>query len=344
MIKGSSLSLLNSSTQCSALTGNNTQFSTVSVLFDNTTNQSSVVAQLPAGDTCGNGQNYQLTYNYICNVNQTTPIIDYSAFVPTSCANKISITTNQACPEFNVYALWNAIIANAYIFGSIISVLGFILCFLGIKFIFFTEIMIGVAAAMFLSLYLIFSNVTFALSTWQFWTIVAVSAVLGALAGWLIAKVERLPGGVLGGIVGFILGFVIYNFMMKYINSNPTVVYWCCIVFSIIICALLGLWLSDYILIIGTSIVGGYAAIRGISFMAGGFPDEKQVYQLIQNQEWNQVSALMTWQVYVYLSCFLVLAVIGMFIQFKYFHETEEEKTKREKEEKEKEALLANKN
>ena len=38
-----------------------------------------------------------------------------------------------------------------------------------------------------------------------------------------------------------------------------------------------------------TSFMGAYGIIRGLSFMIGGFPSEKEVMDLIENQEWVQL-------------------------------------------------------
>jgi len=71
--------------------------------------------------------------------------------------------------------------------------------------------------------------------------------------------------------------------------------------------------------------------------MIGYFPDERQVYQLMQNKEWDQVNALFTWQVYVYFVFFIILAIAGVYVQEKYFSDSAK---KEEEEKKNKEPLV----
>jgi hypothetical protein len=276
-----------------------------------------------------------MVYNLICSVNQTIPIFDASKFDINSCSNELTITTKEACPQFNVYGLWKAIMENKYAFGTLILVLGLIMAYMGNKFLIFTEIMTGVILALFLTLYFILSNINFSLSTLQFWLIVGFSCLVGALVGYFISKVTNLAAVILAGIVGYILGEFLYTIALKYVQSNPTVVYWCVIVGSIVTLSLIGYWLADQIIIVVTAIIGAYGAMRGAAFMIGYYPDEKQVYQLMNNKEWEQVDKLFTWHVYVYFVAFVIIAISGIYIQCKYFNETDEEKRKREAESKE---------
>jgi hypothetical protein len=63
-----------------------------------------------------------------------------------------------------------------------------------------------------------------------------------------------------------------------------------------------------------------------VSFIAGGYPDERQMMDLSQKGEWEQAKALLTWQVYLYLASMLILGIIGCVIQYKYFSGDEDEK------------------
>ena len=65
--------------------------------------------------------------------------------------------------------------------------------------------------------------------------------------------------------------------------------------------------------------VGAYVAIRGIANLAGGFPSESLVIDLIQKKEWDELKQFSTAIVYAYLAGFVVLGVIGIVVQFKFF-------------------------
>lgn len=264
----------------------------------------------------------------ICNKNVTTPVFDSSNFDINKCSNEITITTKEACPQFDVYGLWKALVANRYAFGTIILGLGLILAFFGNKFLMFTQIMTGVIITLFFSLYFIMSNIQMSLETWQFWLIIVGCSLLGALAGYFMSQVEWLVAVVLSAIVGLIGGELLYTIALKYVQTNPVVVYWAVVVTSVIVGALIGYWLSKQIIIVATAIIGSYAIIRGAAFMIGYYPDEKQVYELMNNKEWDQVKSLMTWHVYLYFVFFMLFSLAGMYIQCKYFNESDDDKKK----------------
>ena len=158
--------------------------------------------------------------------------------------------------------------------------------------------MTGIILVLFLSLYFILSNISFALNTWQFWIIVIFSCCLGALVGYLINRIgNNLAAIMLAGIVGFIVGEFVFTLALKYIKSNPTIVYWSVIAFTILFFVFIGCCFADQIMITTTAIVGGYGVMRvilslnkGAAFMIGYYPDEKQIYQLMNNNEWDQVN------------------------------------------------------
>jgi len=211
--------------------------------------------------------------------------------------------------------------------------LGIFFCFFGENFLKVSEVIAGGAAVLVIVLYFAFNYVTINTDSALFWVVLVLAVVLGCLAGYFMTYFTWLPGIVFGGLFGFAIGFVIFNVALRYIQSNPTAVFWCSIGACIILGCVIGFIWEEEISIISTSVVGAYAIIRGISIMAGGFPDERQVYELAQKGEWGQVNILLTPIVYAYLAGFAVLATVGMIIQFKYFYEGREEKRYRRDEE-----------
>jgi hypothetical protein len=88
----------------------------------------------------------------------------------------------------------------------------------------------------------------------------------------------------------------------------------------------LACFLPTHFIIIPTAFIGGFCAMKGISTMAGGFPDERYIVQLINNQEWEQLRALMDYKVYLYLAFFIVMGIAGLYVQYKYFNNKDEKK------------------
>jgi len=82
-----------------------------------------------------------------------------------------------------------------------------------------------------------------------------------------------------------------------------------------IICAVLTIWLKEHIIILATSIVGAYACVKMIGTMAGNYPDEATVVRRIEAGEIDG----MPWAVWLYLSITVVLAIVGVIVQYKIF-------------------------
>jgi hypothetical protein len=102
------------------------------------------------------------------------------------------------------------------------------------------------------------------------------------------------------------------------------VIYWSTIIISIIVCIIGAYFLVEHVIIFATSLIGSYAIIRGISLYAGGFPDESYVIDLIRNEEYDQLQNVLKPIVYVYLVGWLVLFVLGLFVQNKLKQEQDD--------------------
>ena len=111
------------------------------------------------------------------------------------------------------------------------------------------------------------------------WVTLALSIILGAIVGVILAKLSKLGVAVLAGWGGFSLGLVLYSSFLYFINSQ--VFFWIFVVSMAIIFGLLSLCLFDHALILSTSFVGSYMFIRGISFFAGKYQNEFVIADLI---------------------------------------------------------------
>merc|ERR1711957_97543 len=98
-----------------------------------------------------------------------------------------------------------------------------------------------------------------------------------------------------------------------------------CIVISVGICIAISYYLIDGYIIFATSLNGTYMIIRGISFMAGGFPSETIVIDLIKREEDETLKALLTPAVYGYFAGWVILFVLSLIWQFKQYNEKKAE-------------------
>ena len=120
-----------------------------------------------------------------------------------------------------------------------------------------------------------------------------------------------------GGIGGFFLGQFLYNLFGNRIPVNGTVMNIVFIVAAIGALIAVAFFFKKFIVIFATSLIGSYCIVRGISLVAGKFPDEITVIDLRSRGETEQLKALLTWQVYVYLAAIGLCTIISMIIQYK---------------------------
>lgn len=81
-----------------------------------------------------------------------------------------------------------------------------------------------------------------------------------------------------------------------------------------ILAAILSFFFYEPVLIIGTAFAGSYMFFRGISFYAGGFPNE---FDLAEQVKEGVEDAFTPW-FYLYLVLILMLTGFGAFVQFKH--------------------------
>jgi len=314
--------------KCVQIAGNSTISSKFFIVEDKAANLTVLRMKMPEGDVCNSDttKRYQTTVDFYCDEEAEEPVISNSPININTCSNKLYVTSKAACPKYDVYALWNRIQDNKWVFGFIIIGLGIFFCFFGENFIKIAQVIAGGALVLLVFMYLIFANTSMQLYSWQFWVILIVALALGFVGGWFMSKLDWLPGVVFGALLGFVLGFFVYNLMLRFIESNPAVVFWITLSLCVIGGVLMGFFFNEEIAIISTAVVGAYGIIRGLSIIAGGFPDERQVYELGSKGEWDQMHDFLTGVVYAYLAGFLVLAAVGMYIQFKFFYDGDKKK------------------
>jgi hypothetical protein len=113
----------------------------------------------------------------------------------------------------------------------------------------------------------------------------------------------------LGVILGFSLGLLLYNTAFFFTNN----------VYLMVGLALLGAILlgyfalsySKHIVIYGTSFIGSYIFIRGISLFAGKYPSEIVVYGQLS----HGIKPEFEWQFYAYLAAIIVIFILGSQVQ-----------------------------
>ena len=260
--------------------------------------------------------NKTVTFKISCNKDIAT--FDPNNFNVSENENEIIIngTHKAGCKIASFYAVTQFLEKYWYLTTIITIVIGIILCFFGAKFINISMVIIlGLAVPIILSIFIFdLLNVTNQAAVWG---VYIGGIIIGVIVGILIAKFEKFFGAIIGGVLGYLSNIFVYNLALRYIEtSNADVMYYVILVLCVIVCALLGYWFISKVKVIGTSIIGGYSIIRGISFVAGGFVSEQILFDLLSYKELKQVDQLLSLKMFIYLGGWIFLSGIGCYIQF----------------------------
>lgn len=232
------------------------------------------------------------------------------------------LQTKYGCSVFSTSPIWAWIGGQRYIWGGVIIAAGIILGLFG-KPLFKPAICIIATIAIMFVLGVIITSIFFNRSTpsWAGWVVFSVALLVGALGGLILAKLTRLGVGVLAGWGGFLLGVMLYSAFIYRIDNNKHVAFWVFNISLAVICGVLSIWLFNYAIIAATALIGAYGFCRGISFYAGGFPDE---YDLVNNVEignWDAIPKTF----WAYFASMVILAIFFMVVQYKMWKKTKDQ-------------------
>ena len=216
------------------------------------------------------------------------------------------------CSKFDLNALWQFLDDYSYIWGVLFIVSGVFLAFFGRKLFKAAIFMVSAILTVFAILLLFYTTfLKDTTETWVGWTVLACSILIGLVVGFFMMKLERLGAAILAGWGGFLLGFLLNEMVLYKVESQ--VLFWCVNVACAATAAILSFFLYEHVLIMTTSFAGSYMLVRGISFYAGGFPNELTLADQIKA---GDTDAFTNW-FYLYMVCILLCTAAGAVVQYK---------------------------
>jgi hypothetical protein len=103
-----------------------------------------------------------------------------------------------------------------------------------------------------------------------------ISIAAGIVLGYVLFSRLIVGAAVLGAIGGFFIGFTVYNLLLEWTNSLVLLII---LTFGVAIAmAYLAFKFFDEIVVFGTSLIGSYVFVRGISLFAGHYPNEVMLF------------------------------------------------------------------
>ena len=231
----------------------------------------------------------------------------------------LTIESTKACIKFSLYSIFHFIEKHNIIFGIILIAFGLFNCLCGQKFSKVTSLILCIFTVT--VLVLVFSQYVLpsGCADWIIIVMLVLGLILGLVAGiFAYRHNEKVIAFLVGGISGFFLGQFLYGLFGNRIHVNGTVMNIVFVLVSIGILLVVTYCIRDKIVIIGTSFIGAYCFIRGISLFGGHFPDEFTIADLINNKEYELLKDLLTWHAYVYLSFIVIITVLSIIFQYKF--------------------------
>ena len=196
--------------------------------------------------------------------------------------------------------------------------MGLFLAFFGAKVLKVTVLLLGALVFCVIALSAVYS--VFSISNENTMLIVmAVTFCIGLALGCLLLKLVKLFIVILGGACGYTLGLAVYAILKdKNLNIEEDHLYYGTLAVCIILCAMISLCLVKHVLIFGTSIIGGYLIIKGISLVLGHLPNESRIVDLIKKKEFDQLDEILKDDkaLYYYLG-WLIIVIIGVCVQYR---------------------------
>lgn len=213
----------------------------------------------------------------------------------------------SGCPIIKANALWQFFDKYRVYLAPSVILLGLFFLILGGHFIKTSVFFITFASIVFTLLAILYA---FALSyktpEWVGWIILTGSMVLGAVVALLTAAFVRVGVILIGIWAGATVGSLAYQ-TFAYLIASEVIMLWSLMAVFALIGAVLSIKLYKFILVIGTSIIGGFLFIRGIAFYAQGYPNEFELHNEIVSGELDNVP----WTVYVYVVSMIICAILS---------------------------------
>ena len=241
----------------------------------------------------------------------TTALVNQGAN-QSGCDYTTTLTSSEVCASFDLNALWTFLEEYDYLWGACFIIAGAFLGFFGRK-LFKAAIFMVTAVLVVFAILLLFYT-TFLEDTteeWVGWTVLVCAILIGLVAGFFMMKLERFGVSLLAGWGGFLLGF--FFFEMCLYPTESVALFWCISIGFALIAGVAAFFLEKHMLINMTAFGGGYMLIRGISFYAGGYPNE---FTLARQLKEGNTEAFDNW-FYLYMVFILLVSAAGSFVQYK---------------------------
>jgi hypothetical protein len=272
-----------------------------------------------------NNQEWKTNYQVLCsaNKNRSAPL-NASDLVfsidKNTCTINIKATHAAGCPTLEFSGFIQYLSGHPWIIAAILFAFGITACFFGG--LLFDWVVASLAGIMTFLVVALMCNAIGGFKAIESGSVASAGRVIvailcfllsigaGVAAGWFVKKTSKIALGVLGGVGGFFLAFLFYGLIFAKFVTQSQWLLWVIICIGVIGGSILVFRFKEGLVVALTAAVGAYIAMRGISLVAGGYPDEFTMFSQMSSGDFDLPNAF-----YAYLAGIVALTVGGIFFQ-----------------------------
>ena len=283
-----------------------------------------VKIELAQGEVCQDNVRHQTTIKMYCDDTiEDEKFYETLNYTSSGCLHTIEARSLYGCTLRSSYLFLRLLEEYKYVFAVLFVAIGLILCLFGFK----QKNKTVIIVCGFIGCYAISAAVlawfpNFITDELGIIICLLVSFILGCLIGFFIKNEDSYYCLLAGGLLGYYASSYVFKIVSNYVEWNPQYLEYACIGVCIVVGAFIGYKLKNIIIVLGTSILGGYLAMRGVSLIVGNYLDEGYLIDLIKNQEYDQLRNIRDGWVFGYLGAWALLSIIGIIVQCKHFKQS----------------------
>jgi hypothetical protein len=257
-------------------------------------------------------KDYWLTVNITCAKEDSITNLIWTGNAGDSCHPTLNYISPRGCYVFSFDQFTTFMMKYNYLWGALMIVMGFFLCFFGNKFVNLVIFLVVAFACLVILGSLFFQYALFKVKEeWAKWLSLAGIIGVSCLIGWSIMRARKYGIGLVSAWGGVMVGFIITTAFVV----GPAWAYYLILAVSGALAFYVAIKVEKTVVIISTSFIGAYGIVRGVSLYVGGFPSETDLHEEISTGviDFNNFSK----KFYIYLGAILVATIIGVVYQKK---------------------------
>jgi len=280
-----------------------------------------LIYHLAAGQNClsDSKQRYKIDIYLQCDDKEEFSYEPFNFNPHEDCKLDIRGKSKYACGEDK----YKAFIFHQIVDGIIFLLIGIFLGFFGYKAIEVNIVVVFLILFAFLSFMIInlanITSKTVIILIFVFAGLIAIGlSVLFIIKKKILLRYFML---IVCGLCGFIFGTLLFNMLFALINTkHQAVIRYAVIIGFVVVGVVLGVFLPKYISIIGTSVVGSYLMMRGLScflYQKVPFIEERKIYDLARSKNFKKIAHMIGSLFLIYPGILVVLIIITIIVQIK---------------------------